>query len=81
MNLNVDFLIEFFRKNSIVKKKEMDEQEAAGASTGGGGTSGGKAPPKWEDIYNLKKGKANPKTAGGPEWVTGMIRGVGNQIW
>lgn len=84
MILDVDFLIDFFKKNSEVRKKEVDEQETggdAGASTGGGG-GGGKAPPKWSDVHGgPKRGKANMLGKGGEKWETGMNRGVANQVW
>jgi len=73
MNLDVDFLIDFFRKHTPVKKnKPLDEQDApeaapapAPAPSGGGSTGGessgggGKTPKKWE---------------------TGLTRSVANQI-
>lgn len=85
MNLDVDFLIDFFNKYSSVddSKEEMGEQDAAPAaaspapSSGGGGGS----IPKWADVYGFKQGKANPKTAGSPKWETGLTRGLANQIW
>jgi hypothetical protein len=86
MNLDVDFLIDFFNKYSSTddSKEEMGEQDAAPAaasspapSSGGGGGS----VPKWEDSYPLKRGKANPLTKSGEKWETGLTRGAANQIW
>ena len=78
MNLDVDYLINFFRKHTDSSKEEMEEQDtAAGAAP----TSGGKAPPKWADSYPIKRGKANPLTKSGEKWETGMTRGAANQIW
>ena len=37
MNLDVDFLIDFFNKNSGDFKDELDKQDDASASSGGGG--------------------------------------------
>ena len=84
MELDVDFLIDFFRKNTPSKSKgEIGEQEAAAApsspSSGGGG--GGKAPPKWSDIYPIKRGKANMLGKAGEKWESGLTRGAANQIW
>ena len=88
MNLDVDYLIDFFTKNSESNNdeeidgeiEEQDEAPAAAApSTGGGG--GGGSVPKWADVYGFKQGKANPKTAGSPKWETGLTRGLANQIW
>ena len=80
MILDIDFLTNFFEKNSNRKDSgEIGEQDAAPAAPASGG--GGKPMPKWEELYGLKKGKANPKTAGGPKWETGLTRGVANQLW
>jgi hypothetical protein len=81
MNLDVDFLIDFFNKYSEKNsKEEMGEQEAAAAATpppsGGGGSI-----PKWADSYQTKRGKANPLTKSGEKWETGLTRGSANQIW
>jgi hypothetical protein len=81
MNLDVDFLIDFFRKHTPVKKnKPLDEQdapEAAPAPSGGGSTGGessgggGKTPKKWET--GLTRGKANP--VGNTKWESGRTLG------
>ena len=76
MILDVDFLIQFFKKNTRpTEKGEFGEQEAAPASGGGGKV------PKWADTYPIKRGKANMLGKGGEKWETGMNRGVSNQIW
>jgi hypothetical protein len=81
MNLEVDFLIDFFRKHTPSKSKgEIGEQEAAAAPSSGGG-GGGKAPPKWSDVYPIKRGKANMLGKAGEKWETGATRGAANQIW
>jgi hypothetical protein len=91
MNLDVDYLIDFFTKNSDPvndedETGEIGEQEAAAApstapvpSTGGGG--GGGSVPKWSDTYQTKRGKSNPLMASGQKWETGLTRGAANQIW
>jgi hypothetical protein len=88
MNLDVDFLIDFFTKNSESNNdKEMDgeigeqdgEAAAASPSTGGGG--GGGSVPKWADSYQTKRGPANMLGKGGEKWETGLTRGAANQIW
>lgn len=81
MNLDVDFLIQFFNKYSEGEsKEEMGEQDAATApsspSSGGGGSV-----PKWADSYPLKRGKANPLMNSTEKWNTGIVRGSANQIW
>lgn len=88
MNLDVDYLIDFFTKNSDSNNDEendgeLGEQDAAPAaaaapSTGGGG--GGNV-PKWADSYPTKRGPANMLGKGGEKWDTGLTRGAANQIW
>jgi hypothetical protein len=78
MNLEVDYLIHFFQKNTPNStKEEMEEQDDAAPSTGGGGGS----VPKWSDSYNLKRGKSNMLGKSGEKWNTGLTRGAANQIW
>lgn len=49
MNLDVDFLIDFFKKYSTSDDSlELDEQEAAAAPAGGTSAPSGKTPKKWE---------------------------------
>lgn len=85
MNLDVDFLINFFDKFSGKPTKgEMDEQDAGAAPASSAPSSSGgsgKAVPKWEELYTIKVGKANPRMKAGTKWETGLTRGVGNQIW
>jgi hypothetical protein len=81
MNLEVDFLIDFFNKYSGKdSKEEMGEQDAAPAasspSSGGGGSV-----PKWADSYPTKRGPANMLGKSGEKWETGLARGSANQIW
>jgi hypothetical protein len=88
MELNIDNLIRIFQKNLSKEKEEFIEQDATGGgpppSAGGGttGTAGGyPSVPKWEDLYQIKVGKANPRNKKGTKWETGATRGVANQIW
>ena len=81
MILDVDFLIDFFTKNSELNKEEDDfseigeqEGEAAAPSTGGGGSV-----QKWADSYTLTRGKGNQIAL--TKWNTGLTRGAANQIW
>jgi len=78
MILDIDFLIDFFNKNSFTgTKDEMGEQEAAAASSGGGGAK----VPKWSDSYTITRGKANMLGLAGEKHNTGIKRGAANQIW
>jgi hypothetical protein len=78
MTLDIDFLIEFFKKYTIDENNgEIDEQDAEASYGGGGGSS----VPKWADSYPLTRGKANRLGASGEKWETGLTRGAANQIW
>lgn len=88
MNLDVDYLIDFFNKNSEPieddETGELGEQDAAAstpAPSTGGSTGGGGSVPKWSDSYQTKRGKANPLMTSGQKWETGIARGSANQIW
>jgi len=82
MNLDVDFLINFFEKNSSdTKKSELGEQDAAG----GGSTASAKPVPKWADIVGgPARGVANSLPLKGKFWRDihgGPKRGVANTLW
>jgi hypothetical protein len=83
MNLDVDFLIDFFNKYSGEgSKEEMGEQDAApAASPSSSGGGGGGSVPKWADSYPTKRGPANMLGKSGEKWETGLTRGSANQIW
>lgn len=87
MNLNVDFLIDFFKKYTTNKSGEIFEDDASAPSSepapsspapsGGGSTvgaapsGGGKTPKKWES--GLTRGKANQ--IGNTKWESGRTLG------
>ena len=74
MNLDIDFLISFFKKNTkLIEKNEFNEQEtSAGASTGGGG----KTPKKWESGRKFGKTYMNdPKYVWKSDRVMGKTGG------
>lgn len=81
MNLDVDFLIKFYKNNTkSVDKEEFTEQETSGGAAPSGG--GGKAMPKWADVVGgPARGPANMLGKTGEKWDTGVKRGVANQIW
>jgi hypothetical protein len=89
MNLDVDYLIDFFTKNSAPvdneeETGEIGEQDAAPAAAApstGGSTGGGGSVPKWADSYQTKRGPANMLGKAGETWESGLTRGVANQIW
>ncbi len=81
MITDIDFLINFFNKNTYSEiKDEMGEQEADASPPAGGGGGGGKV-PKWADTYQIKRGKANMLGLAGEKHNTGLTRGAANQIW
>lgn len=82
MNLDVDFLINFFEKNTKSKNTELGEQDAAG---GGGGTTGkGNNPSKWADtVGGPTRGVANSLPKKGQYWAQihgGPKRGPANKL-
>lgn len=83
MILDVDFLIDFFKKHSTEGTRgEMGEQDSAPAAPSSPSSGGsGKAVPKWADSYPLKRDKANRLGLAGEKWETGLTRGAANQIW
>lgn len=79
---DVDYIIDLLKTytfNEKSKKSEGEIGEQEGGDTGGGG--GAKAMPKWSDLYQTKRGKANMLGKKGEVWSTGIGRGVANQIW
>lgn len=79
MNLDVDFLINFFDKYSGISKSELDE---AGEGDAGGGK--GNNPSKWADtVGGPKRGVANSLPKKGQYWASligGPARGVANKL-
>ena len=82
MILDVDFLINFFKKYSTEGSGgEIGEQDASAAPSAPSSGGSGKALPKWADSYQIKRDKANRLGASGEKWNTGLTRGAANQIW
>lgn len=80
MNLDIDILINFFKKNTkSSSKNEFTEQDAPAA--GGTSSGGGTTMPVWADIVGgPARGKAN-QIKDDTKWESGAKRGVSNQIW
>lgn len=79
MELDINYLISFFKKNTKnSSKSEIGEQDAG---TGSGGSTGASM-PKWEDVVGgPARGKANMLGKKGEIWTTGAKRAVANQVW
>lgn len=85
MNLDVDFLINFFEKNTKGKNSELDEQDAGAGGGGGGGSTGkGNNPSKWSVVVGgPKRGVANSLPVKGQTWSSihgGPQRGPANKL-
>lgn len=79
IDLYIDILNSFSDKST---KMEMGEQDAAPAAGGGGATSNtNKRGSNWNELYSLKRGKANMLGLKGEKWATGLTRGIANQVW
>ena len=78
MNLDVDFLIKFYKNNTkSVDKEEFTEQDDAGASSAPSGGSG-KTPKKWESGRKFGKTYMNdPKYV----WNSDVQRGHANSLF
>lgn len=76
MNLDVDYLIMFYKKRKIkTNKKEFTEQEASGG--GSSPASSGKTPKKWESGRKFGKTYMNdPKYV----WTSDITRGKANPL-
>ena len=62
-------------------KMEMGEQDAAPAGGGGATSNTNKRGSNWNELYTLKRGKANMLGLKGEKWTTGLTRGIANQVW
>lgn len=80
MKFDIDLYIDILNSfSNETVKMEMGEQDAAG---GGAGTSNtNKRGSNWNELYSVKRGKANMLGLKGEKWSSGLTRGVGNQIW
>ena len=82
MNHDIDLYISILNDLSGSSSKiEMGEQDAGA----GGGESATKNSNKrgtnWNELYTLKRGKANMLGKKGEKWTTGLTRGTANQVW
>jgi len=74
MNLDIESLIMFFKKNTKSSEKEEFTEQEASAPAGGGG----KSPRKWSSNRKLGKTYMNdPKYV----WKSDLTRGPANQLF
>jgi len=79
MKVDIDTYIDLFKSLSDgPEKMEMSEQDAA---AGGATTQNtNKRGSNWNELYSLKRGKANMLGLKGEKWSTGLTRGIANQL-
>ena len=80
MKFDIDLYIDILNSFSDTNPKiELGEDEPA---AGGGATSNtNKRGQNWNELYTLKRGKANMLGLKGEKWATALTRGISNQIW
>jgi len=79
MKVDIDTYIDLLNSLSGEEKVEMSEQDAAaGADATTQNTN--KRGSNWNELYSLKRGKANMLGKKGEKWSSGLTRGVANQL-
>jgi hypothetical protein len=78
MKFDIDLYIDILKNLSDgYTKMEMSEDEPAAAGT----SNTNKRGTNWNELYSLKRGKANMLGLKGEKWTTGLTRGIANQVW
>ena len=81
MKFDIDLYIDILNNLSGDSVRvEMGEQDAAPAGGGGATSNTNKRGSNWNELYTLKRGKANMLGLKGEKWSTGLTRGVANQL-
>lgn len=79
IDLYIDILNSFSGEST---KMEMGEQDAPASGGGESATSNtNKRGSNWNELYTLKRGKANMLGLKGEKWSSALTRGIANQIW
>lgn len=78
MKFDIDLYIDILNSFSNHSKMELDEDEP---SAGGATSNTNKRGSNWNELYSLKRGKANMLGLKGEKWQTGLTRGISNQVW
>ncbi len=80
MKFDIDSYISILNSiSSPLNKSELGEQDSAAGGGGAGDTL--KRGSNWNELYTIKRGKANMLGKKGEKWSTGLTRGIANQIW
>jgi hypothetical protein len=77
MKVDIDTYIDLLNSLSGEEKVEMSEQDAAAGATT---QNTNKRGSNWNELYSLKRGKANMLGKKGEKWSSGLTRGVANQL-
>ena len=81
MKVDIDTYINLFNSLSGSENKvEMSEQDAAAGGAGATTQNTNKRGSNWNELYSLKRGKANMLGKKGEKWSTGLTRGLANQL-
>lgn len=81
MKVDIDTYIDLFKSLSDgTEKMEMSEQDAAAGGAGATTQNTNKRGSNWNELYSLKRGKANMLGLKGEKWSTGLTRGLANQL-
>jgi hypothetical protein len=78
MRTDIDYIISLMKEYTPKTDGELGEQDAGPAPAGGG--EGYPTVSHWEELHTLTRGKANMLGKSGEKWVSGVNRGVANQI-
>jgi len=80
MKVDIDTYIDLLNSLSGEEKVEMSEQDAAAGAAGATTQNTNKRGSNWNELYSLKRGKANMLGKKGEKWSSGLTRGVANQL-
>jgi hypothetical protein len=75
MRTDIDYIISLMKEYTPKTDGELGEQDSPAPAGGGEGYP---TVSHWEDLNSPADGKARPKKDS--KWVTGLTRGVANQI-
>jgi len=77
MRTDIDHIISLMKEYTPKTDGELGEQDTSAPAGGGEGYP---TVSHWEELHTITRGKANPLGKSGEKWVSGVNRGVANQI-